>query len=224
MKIYINSNILEKLKAHDVSLDYAGTIIIILLCLYEQNYKLLDQIDDENKSKRILLLYRYLYRRDLIEEVKDDDFHYDITEKGISLVKYILSFSDEEMEVKKECLNEVLEIEDDVENWIDEYINLFPSQKFNGRSLRTNRQDCLYRMKWFLKEFKFTKQTILLATRKYIEDETRKNYNFLYTRNSTYFICKGRGPSQRISDLATECSKLKDGEQLIDNYIERDAV
>lgn len=230
LKIYINKEILDRFKNDKINLDYVGTIIIILTCLYEKNYTLLDEVDDSNKSRRLLLLYRYLFRKELIEPADaedDENVYYILTEKGVNLTKFILSFGEDEVEVRKESLNEVMEEEsehDSVESWIEEWILLFPEGKFYGRPLRTNTRDCLDRMKWFIEKFKFDKNHIFAATKQYIEDQIGSPEGHRYTRNSTYFICKGRGVNERISDLATACEKIKYEKDTPKQFIDRDSV
>ena len=229
MKIYINKEILTRFKEEKISLDYVGTIIIILMCLYEKNYGLLDEIDDDNKSKRLLTLYRYLDRKGLLELSENDaedhvKVHYNLTERGVTLTNFILSYEESDLEVHKEFLNEVIETEDDVDVWIEEWLDLFPEGKFFGRALRTNKQDCLDRMKWFIKTQTYTKDVIFEATRQYIEDQRTSPEGYKFTRNSTYFICKGKGVNERISDLATECEKIKKDGIMSKDYVDRDSV
>ncbi len=234
LKIYINKDIVSRFKQEKIDIDYIGTIIIILLCLYEKNYELLDEIDDANKSRRLLTLYRYLYRKGLIippdeEDEERDIVHYILTEKGAAMANYVLSFNDDEVEVRKEYLSEVLETEAKeaeapIADWIEEWIELFPEGRFSGRLLRTNGRDCLDRMTWFIKTFKYTKDHIFEATRQYIRDQAASPEGHRYTRNSTYFICKGRGVNERISDLATACAKLKQDGTMKKDYIDRDSI
>lgn len=225
MKIYINEQIIKRFREDGLSIDYIGTTIIILICLYSKNYKILDSLDDENKSKRVLTLYRLLKRKKLIDTPDDDvdNIHYSLTEKGLSLTKFLLSFDDEELEVYEQNVKEVIQIEEtNPDLWIEDWLNLFPKGRFNGRTLRTNKQDCLDRMKWFLKNFKYTKEEIFLATEQYLREGAENGHS--YTRNATYFIVKGAHSSNRISDLASACEKLRENPQSEHEYIERDIV
>ncbi len=238
MKIYINNQILQRLRDEEINLDYVGTVLIILTCLYEGDYETLDNIDDGNKSKRLLLLYRYLYRKDLLEIPEagaEPNLHYVLTSKGRDLMKYVLSFDNEE--VHKEMLPEVMEIEDvqeelpkkailkteDPEEWIKDWLDLFPSGVHRGRTLKTNKKDCAERMRWFLDNYPYTKEEIMEATRRYIDGYASGPEKFDFMRNSTYFIYKGF-ISDRTSDLASACEMLKN-QPLSNNFnLERDAV
>lgn len=227
MKIYINKQILDRFKQENISLDYIGTIIVILLCIHEENYELLDQIDDGNKSKRLLLLYRYLVRRGILAEQDGEDDEvaplYVLSNRGEGLVNFILAFDEDEMEVKKECANEILETEQKIDEWIGEWIELFPDGKHFGRNLRTNIKDCSDRMRWFMKHYDYSREQIFIATKMYLEAQRTSPEGYKYTRNSTYFICKGRGSIDRVSDLSTECEKvIKEGYKETE-YVERDS-
>lgn len=232
MKFYINKQIVERFKSENINADYIGTIIIILTSLYEKNYEFLDEIDDGNKCKRILLLYRYLVRKGYLQ-VPDEDsdkVHYELTEQGVTLTNFLLSFTEDDNEIHKEMLSEVIDseqqtINETVENWISEWMSIFPSEKHFGRSLKTNIKDCTDRMKWFLSNFKFSKDEIMQSTKNYIESQRLSPDGHKYTRNSTYFILKGKGTSDRTSELATECEKLKDFKpSLIDSTYNRDSA
>ena len=159
-------------------------------------------------------------------EVGDEEekVHYQLTEKGVNLTHFITSFDLENNEVQKEMLNEVIESEENVENWIDDWLQLFPSDKHFGRSLRTNSRDCLDRMRWFLANFKFSKEEVMEATKNYIESQRTSPEGFKFARNSTYFILKGRGNVDRTSELATECEKLKDLKPSLSGNLDRDSV
>ena len=119
-------------------------------------------------------------------------------------------------------LEEVLESEEKIENWIEDWLKLFPEN--SGRPLRTNSRECLDRMKWFKNNFSYNKKQIFEATTNYIERHLRSAEGLKYARNSTYFIFKGREGSDRISDLATECEKLKEEKYNYNLTINRDVV
>lgn len=229
MKFYINKQIIDRFKKENINSDYIGTIIIILTSLYEKNTQLLDDLDDGNKSKRVLLLYRYLSRKGLLETPvdEDDECHYQLTEKGVTFTNFLLSFDGNENEVYKEMLSEVIDIEDSVSEWINEWLELFPQEKHFNRSLRTNARDCADRMKWFRTQYFYTKDEIFRATKNYLECQRISPDGHKYTRNSTYFISKGRGSADRISDLATECEKVKNTKEkptLVKDMHDRDSL
>lgn len=225
MKIYINNDILSRFRDEKISLDYVGTTIAILICLYERNYDLLDAIDDKSKSKRLQLLYRYLVTRNMIELAdENEESLYVLTEKGSALTAFILSFNENEMEVRQECISEIMDVEQKVEEWINEYIDIFPEGKYFGRTLKMHPSDCIGRMKWFIKTYGYNKDQILQATKNYINAKRESPDGHKYTKNAAYFIYKGREAIDRISDLATECGNLSHETAMAGRYIERDSA
>lgn len=232
MKIYINKEILQRLREEEINLDYVGTVLIILTCLYQGDYETLDNIDDNNTSKRLLLLYRYLYRKDYLEipaAGTEPNIHYILTAKGHELIKFALSFENDE--IHKEMLPEIMEIEqipnqnieENPDDWIIDWLDLFPSGVHRGRSLKTNRKDCTERMQWFLKNYPYTRNEIMEATKRYIDGYASGMDKFDFMRNSTYFIYKGHA-SDRISDLASACEMLKSKPTINNFNFERDTI
>lgn len=239
MKIYINNQILDRFREEEINLDYVGTVMIILMCLYENDYETLDNIDDKNKSKRLLLLYRYLYRKDLLEipeEGIEPNIHYILSPKGLDMVKFMLKFDNDE--IHKESLSEILDVEDAVHEkpllkrqievsaelkWVQDWLDLFPSGIHRGRTLKTNFKDCAERMAWFLANYPYDKDHIMRATKEYISGYAMSPDRYDYMRNSTYFIYKGR-PEDRTSDLASACEALKDQPKGNNFNLERDSA
>lgn len=101
-----------------------------------------------------------------------------------------------------------LELErDDVEKWIDEYRHLFRGKKAGAMG---DKNLCIARMKEFVNENpQYTKQHILAATKKYIEDQASQSYKYL--KFAHYFIQKTEvieGKKVSISKLQTYCDEL----------------
>jgi hypothetical protein len=95
-----------------------------------------------------------------------------------------------------------------VEEWIEEWFNLFPKgvKSSSGKLIRTKDKDLAKRMKSFIKDYGYSKEIIFNATREYLREQEEKDYK--YCRASSYFIGKkGEG-----SDLASYCEKHVDGE------------
>ena len=88
--------------------------------------------------------------------------------------------------------------EEKVEDWIDEYRELFPVYH------KGDKIGCISKMKDFIKLYKFDKETILRATKFYIEDRSKDNY--VYLRQAHYFIFK-----DKTSDLSAYCERTKAG-------------
>lgn len=262
MSIIVNTEIIKRYRNYGLSLDYLGSVIFLLLALYEEDYDLLDAFDDGNKERRVLLIYQTLYRKGFLE-CNDDETIYNLTEKGIDFIKYIKSFDDGNTngssdrvtsgfdKVSSRGINESLEgnqqsvtatgqsgedqsqevrgeeprsSSEDVSTWIEAWINLFPKEKMQGRYLRTNKHECADRMRWFMKEYAYDMPTIFKATKLYIESQETSPQGHTFTRNSSYFIFKGRTKADRTSDLATWCQRVLDSGNEEKEYIERDVI
>jgi hypothetical protein len=105
-----------------------------------------------------------------------------------------------------------LKTEHYVREWIEEWVNIFPSGiKSGGKPVRSDAKSCLPKMISFVKEYKYDRDLIFYATREYIKQQSFKNYD--YTRCAIYFIDKqGQG-----SDLATWCEQCKNADLTKEN-------
>ena len=197
IKLEIGKEVIENLKADHIPMNLAGSVLMILMALYHDNYTFLEQLDDKNKEKQIMLLYQMLYRKGYIDETQEEDMEqalYKLTEKGENFIRYAESVS--------MSINDTPKV--DVEYWIDEYINLFPENIKGQRNLRGDRASCLIRMQWFLKKYKYDSAHILAATEEYINSQAASNDGHKYTITSDYFIKKGAG-TDMTSRLAQAC-------------------
>jgi hypothetical protein len=90
----------------------------------------------------------------------------------------------------------------DSSDWIDEYRKLFlPARGTNSRSILGDRKACIDKMNKFLKTYPYNKNTVLAATKNYINSKHKDRY--AYTQCADYFIFK-----DNISTLAAECESL----------------
>jgi hypothetical protein len=229
LHIQINESIIDRYKSYGLSVDYLGSVLFILIGLYEEEYELLDSFDDGNKERRALILYQYLDRKGFLERDEDNDTIYSLTERGVEFVSFCKSQMpkgeskpigpnhevDQSQVTTKNLLSvavqeETNSLNEDVSEWIQQWIDLFPEGKVEGRYLRTNRNECADRMRWFIKTYNFGKHTIFEATKFYLNSQESSSSGHTYTRNSSYFIFKGRSKQDRISDLATWCQRVKD--------------
>lgn len=94
-----------------------------------------------------------------------------------------------------------------VDNWIEEWRNLFPTNiKSGGRPIKGDKKACIRKMTAFLKEYpEYSKEDIFQATRIYIFDKKRDNYNYMVCAD--YFIYK-----DKVSLLASILEDI-DGKQ-----------
>lgn len=116
---------------------------------------------------------------------------FEITDEGIKL-----------LDVKS--LKAVNVSEAKIENWIDDWRNIFPKGKTrNGNPIKGSRLNCIKKMNLFIKTYKFSKQTIFKATQNYI-DGLKGDYDFIQTAQN--FIEKNR-----TSNLASYCELIDSG-------------
>jgi hypothetical protein len=221
LEIQFNAAIIKRVKSLNFQVDQIGSVLFILFCLYEDRFDLLDEFDDYNRQRRAFLLYMELVNRGLLaQNMEQDDFtvpHFSLTKDGIEFVEYIKG---EFIYTHQAVTSETIAVagvseeqlakpvnNDDVEVWIDEWIDIFPrGVKSGGRLLRGDKISCLRKMKMFLKEYPYKRDTILEATRKYIN--SKREEGFQYTRCAVYFIYRiDSSRSDKISDLATWCEQ-----------------
>lgn len=101
---------------------------------------------------------------------------------------------------------------DNVAAWIDDWRQLWPAKvKSGGRPVKGDKQGCLRKMKTFVKEYSFTQEEIFEATRIYLFEKKRDNYNFITCAD--YFILKNGA-----SILAGSCESVsEDGVSLTES-------
>lgn len=91
----------------------------------------------------------------------------------------------------------------DVEKWIDEWLNLFPvGVKSGSKLVRSDRNMCLKKMVDVVMNSPYYKETIMEATKQYVESFRKDNYMFM--KCATYFISKER----EGSELIAMCDKI----------------
>lgn len=233
VSIQINEQIIERYTSQGLSLEFLGSVLFILIALYEEKFELLDSFDDRNKQRRVMLLYQMLHRKEFLEQGEDDSI-YTLTERGVEFVNFIKSFDETDSKSNRGSSegfdssqrgNSGSEQESsgaggtkaedsrEVAEWIEEWIKLFPPQKIDGRYLRTNKHDCADRMRWFIKQYGYGKDIIFRATKLYLDSQEASSDGHKFSRNSSYFIFKGRTKAERSSDLATWCTRVENGEE-----------
>lgn len=92
---------------------------------------------------------------------------------------------------------------EDVKDWIDHWVNLFPiGVKSGGKLVRSDRRMCFKKMSLFVTLYDYDLDTIFKATESYLED--RAEDDFAYTKCAVYFIDK----KDEGSSLAEWCEKV----------------
>ncbi len=93
---------------------------------------------------------------------------------------------------------------EDPKDWIEEWRKLFPAGLNTiGRSYRGDKQACLKKMRRFIKEYKYSKEIIMKATKKALVISELENY--AYFPQAHWFIDKNRQ-----SLLSQYCEQLDD--------------
>lgn len=214
IEIQFNKKIIDKIKSLRFQIDQLGSVLFILFALYEGKVELLDEFDDSNKERRALILYKEMVLRDLlIENENENSTIYILTKKGIELIEFIKENTNE-ITTEKIAITGVDQLKnaivtDDVDPWIDEWLDLFPrGVKTFGKPVRSGRAECLRKMQFFTKEYNYNKDTIMTATKSYVDSKRQQAYEFM--RCATYFIYRVEGSSikDKTSDLATWCEQV----------------
>ncbi len=103
------------------------------------------------------------------------------------------------------------------------YNEIFPTRKLNsGKYARTNVKNLEAGFRWFFENYEYSWETVLTATKKYVEEYSLKNYE--YMRTSQYFIRKQNLDKSFESDLATYCDMLQYGNSLEENLFKEKIV
>lgn len=104
------------------------------------------------------------------------------------------------------------------------YINMFPKGKLpSGKPARLPKNDIKKCFDWFFKNYDYSWETILSATAYYLD--TYEKTNFLYMKNSQYFIRKQNIDKTWESELAGYCEIiLNGGHNEDDNHIQEKVV
>jgi len=94
-----------------------------------------------------------------------------------------------------------------VEEWVDEYRNLFPNGvESGGYPVRGIKKTCITNLKKFILEYKSEKKTVLEDPKIYVEKKQRENFNYMMLAH--FFIYKNNN-----SMLETFIENLESREQ-----------
>lgn len=123
------------------------------------------------------------------------------------LLKIVGENSKTDIEFRKDFVSLLpqSEINVEIQKLTEEYLELWPKGvKSMGRYVRASEEDITNLLDKFLRKYKkqkFTKDTILEATKKYIEEKRKVNWSYITC--SDYFISKNN-----VSMLAGYCTNL----------------
>jgi hypothetical protein len=92
----------------------------------------------------------------------------------------------------------------------DQYLSVFPRGKLpSGKAARANKKVINEAFTWFFKNYDYTWDTVMSATTMYVDEYENKNY--LYMKNSQYFIRKNLSDKSWESELANYCELVLSG-------------
>ena len=184
MKIEYNLNKINEFSPNEY-------VILVLVAL--ENFNLLNELISTRRreySSGVLNLVNGGLLKDVIGSNHIDATHLVLTTEGRKLLD-------------KSSIAKVTVRESEVEKWIDDWRNLFPSGKSGGYPIKGNRKNCLKKMVSFMKSYQYDKETIINATKSYISNF---NGSFEYIQNAPYFIEKNKN-----SNLASFCEEIIEG-------------
>jgi len=147
--------------------------------------------------------------------VKED---YKLTNKALIVIDQIESF----FKLKKKKTSISLMGPECIDK-IKEYSEIFPKFKLpSGKYARTNIKTLEAAFRWFFKNFDYTWETILKATKIYVEEYEMNSYK--YMRTSQYFIRKQMTDKSYDSPLADYCEAILNGVEEQKNHFKEKVV
>lgn len=98
-------------------------------------------------------------------------------------------------------------------NPIERYREIFPKGILpNGRPARSAHQELDRKFTWFFNTYKYNWDTVLKATKEYVEYYEKQDYKYMQT--SSNFISKQDTDRIKSSALAEWCDKIKNGDEI----------
>ena len=135
--------------------------------------------------------------------LKDSQGAYVISHKMYELIKKV------EKNFKKEKAGDKKVDSDFIAN-VEAYRELFPNIKLpSGVYARSAVKNLEPAMIWFFENFNYSWDTVLKATKMYINEYEIKRW--MYLKNSQYFIRKQNAYKQYTSELANYCENILNG-------------
>lgn len=210
MKIEITEESVRIFRDMGIPTDQIGSAIMVINCMLNGNYDMLDAFDDSNTNKNSLIVYKELEKAGMLERTVDNVYNFCLTNDAIALMEAISHTP----EKKEEPISS--------DEWISQYRELWINPETgkyyttpDRRSLGAPLKDLSVKMKKFISEYRdiFTKlpsgltpqKVILEATKNYISEY--KKVRFAYCKDAYNFIMKQEGSTKDTtrSLLATNC-------------------
>jgi len=135
-----------------------------------------------------------------------------ISEKGLQAISEIESFLDKDPSMIDPCADAAL-----VALQVEKYLNIWPDIKLpSGKRARVNAGNLKGAFVWFFRNYKYDWETVLKATERYVFEYEDKNW--MYCRNSQYFLRKQLSDKSWESELANYCAIVKSGNKSDDSF------
>jgi len=231
----LSNEIVDQFKKDYITSNNIGTVYLVLLALWNEDYDFLDHLDDENKDRKMILLYRDLVYKGYLVEYEDNpeytNVHFGLTPKSVKLLTSVKEEPLKEFEkitIKtEEVLEQPIVVEpeevktpksrkvdpklEEIQSWIKDWITLFPKNRLDGYALRSGKGVTANKMKKFLDDNKqFDKDIVFKATQMYLNQQAQSG--FKYTLLAGNFIMKSEGGpgSPKNSTLEMYCDLVVD--------------
>lgn len=199
MEITITKQTLELLHTYGISEERIGSALITLTAM-AQNDDLTTFFTSKKSSIWALMSLKDLEYHGLIEvqeDPKSEHASIKLTDLGRMLTVEIGGATDD-------CSELIC--------WVPEWVRLFPIRNREGNMLRTDAKSAVNKMRQFMKDYPYSKELIIEATKLYLKEQESKDH--AYTVMAQHFISKqdsGPGLVKR-SQLAAWCELLESGE------------
>tara|TARA_R110001592_G_scaffold315323_2_gene591303 strand:+ start:90702 stop:91307 length:606 start_codon:yes stop_codon:yes gene_type:complete len=171
-----------------------------LLLLYSINERI--SVPQINPKTQVGFLVKHGY---VSQHKKDDKTSYTITKDGRSIIR---KYDNYFIRAKKKTNIQLMG--KDFADKLEKYRNVFPAGKLpSGTPARQNIRSLETAFRWFFECYDFTWDEIIKASRMYVNEYEDKEY--LYMKNSQYFVSKQDKNKIKHSDLADYCDMIRDG-------------
>tara|TARA_R100001440_G_scaffold47097_2_gene66854 strand:- start:3949 stop:4554 length:606 start_codon:yes stop_codon:yes gene_type:complete len=141
----------------------------------------------------------------VVQHKKDNKTTYSITKDGKAIIR---KYDNYFVKAKKKTNIQLMG-----KNFVDKlnlYREVFPAGKLpSGKPARQNIRSLETAFRWFFETYDFDWNDIIKATKMYVNEFRDKEY--LYMKNSQYFISKQDKNKVKHSELADYCDMIKDG-------------
>ena len=136
---------------------------------------------------------------------KENKLSYTITKEGKSIIRKYNNYF-----IKAKKKTNIQLMGKDFAQKLEEYRNIFPAGRLpSGKPGRQNVRSLETAFRWFFENYEFTWDEIMKASRMYVNEF--EDIQFLYMKNSQYFVSKQDKHKVKQSDLADYCDMIKDG-------------